>query len=590
MGAPSNIERLIELGLNRYGAGDLDGALLVWEEALAIDPQNARANSYVDYVRLHYELLRSDPELQQDEQEPFGINDEPEYQIEILPGELAPAPPPTLEDSLDAGWFWEEAPDVSAKADERNVADEPPLELELEADLPPANEISLEADLPPMPEVSFEDATREYHGLPAKPALPVGPAAAPVPAPPIVPAVPLQRADSRAETNGDFGETVGTSEFKQEYTGGFSPDGTPVGFAHQETEIRKRNLGFVTPAAPAPAPAVPVGEPLAIGAAPTMDGLQLSEMTQERLATLEGTSPGEKTTERSPFTRGAEPNEDDLLAALPTPRPAPAETAQLAVSAKAATKELPDTARLPGTKAVTKDFPEPARHPARRDATEHSQAEVMLTHAPTQDFDPSKIDIGAPTRELGLRPKRPGTLSNPDDEDLPTKQSDVRAIRETASASPVDPIEARAAQILEEVDAEAPANEPKDEQTRRRIAALLERASAWNNVGETERAVAAVDLALSEDPNSALGQKLITRNRDAIMHVFQGYLGDLERQPELARPLHELQNAPISPRAAFLLSRIDGTLTIDELLDVSGMPRLEAYRHICQLYVRGILR
>ena len=54
--------------------------------------------------------------------------------------------------------------------------------------------------------------------------------------------------------------------------------------------------------------------------------------------------------------------------------------------------------------------------------------------------------------------------------------------------------------------------------------------------------MAAVDLALSEDPNSALGQKLITRNKDAIMHVFQGYLGDLDRQPELARPLYELDD------------------------------------------------
>ena len=64
----------------------------------------------------------------------------------------------------------------------------------------------------------------------------------------------------------------------------------------------------------------------------------------------------------------------------------------------------------------------------------------------------------------------------------------------------------------------------------------------------------------------------------------------MDRQPQLAKPLHELQNAPISPRAAFLLSRIDGTLTVDELLDVSGMPRMEAYRHLCQLILRGILR
>jgi hypothetical protein len=258
------------------------------------------------------------------------------------------------------------------------------------------------------------------------------------------------------------------------------------------------------------------------------------------------------------------------------------------------------------------DFPEPSRAPARRDSAELSQAEVMLTHARTQDFDPSRIDISAPTRELGLRPRassnRPGTLPNPVDEDAPTKQSDVRAIRSSAltdqlepaqAASegtrsdivlPFDPIDARAAQILDEIDADVPVGEDKDDQTRRRIAALLDRAVAWSQAGDTERAVAAVDLALSEDPNSALAQKLITRHRETIMSVFQGYLGDLERIPQLAKPLRELQDAPISPRAAFLLSRVDGMLTVDELLDVSGMPRLEAYRHLCQLYLRGILR
>jgi hypothetical protein len=74
------------------------------------------------------------------------------------------------------------------------------------------------------------------------------------------------------------------------------------------------------------------------------------------------------------------------------------------------------------------------------------------------------------------------------------------------------------------------------------------------------------------------------------MTVFQSYLGDLQRAPVLARPLHELSTAAINPRAAFLLSRIDGTLSVDETLDVSGMPRLEAYRYLCQLLLRGIIR
>jgi hypothetical protein len=155
---------------------------------------------------------------------------------------------------------------------------------------------------------------------------------------------------------------------------------------------------------------------------------------------------------------------------------------------------------------------------------------------------------------------------------------------------PFDPIDARNGQILDEIDDGAPPNESASDQTRRRISVLLDRAVAWNHDGDTEKAVCAVELALNEDPNSAVAQKLITRHRDLIMSVMQSYLGNLERQPQLAKSLQDLQNAPMSPRAAFLLSRIDGTLTIDELLDVSGMPRLEAFRHLCQLYLRGVLR
>ena len=75
-----------------------------------------------------------------------------------------------------------------------------------------------------------------------------------------------------------------------------------------------------------------------------------------------------------------------------------------------------------------------------------------------------------------------------------------------------------------------------------------------------------------------------------MQNVFAAFLGDLQRQPALAKPLHELASTPISPRAAFLLSRVDGSLSLDEILDVSGMPRLEAFRYLCQLFLRGILR
>ncbi|HET9619818.1 MAG TPA: hypothetical protein VFP84_00530, partial [Kofleriaceae bacterium] len=241
--------------------------------------------------------------------------------------------------------------------------------------------------------------------------------------------------------------------------------------------------------------------------------------------------------------------------------------------------------------------PTPPPTPAPRSPTAPSLPTVapVLPGAPLPGsaFRADDPMIFAPTRELGLRTeKRPAT------EDEPTGELDAQKIRGAAPARqtsrPVlpgmDPIDARSAEILEEIDRAAPASETREDRTRRRITALLERATEWGRTGDVERSVAAVDLALSEDPNSALAQKLIHRNRDTIMNAFQGFLGDLQRTPSLARPLHELGSAPISPRAAFLLSRVDGTLSLDEILDVSGMPRLEAYRYLCQLFLRGILR
>ncbi|HUS29600.1 MAG TPA: hypothetical protein VMZ53_13900 [Kofleriaceae bacterium] len=502
----SDIDRLIELGLNRYGAGEIDEALLMWEQALAADPDNPQANSYVDYVRSNYELLTSgEPALVDDPS--YALDEEPDYQIEILPGELPRPSQPLLslaDEELDAGWDLEETQDAGGPM-QRNYGD------------------SFDED---------EGGTREYYNA--------------------------------ANPPSDFAAESETSEFQQrEVTGSFQNEGTPVGFAQQETSVRQRELGFVKPqGAPQPVQDKP-SSPMAIGTASTV----------ELGAALEAAG------DNNPF-------------------------AEVTLDRSLENQQTKETV-LP--KRSTRDQLEQSlRPPARRTSEELSQAEVMLPHAPTQDFDGhGRIDVGAPTRELGLRP--PARLSNPVDEDAPTGEADVRAIREAAgrregNARPVsegtrhdivlqfDPIAARSAQVLAEVDADAPPDEPKEEQTRRRITMLLQKAIEYNAAHETDKAVTAVDLALAEDPNSALGQKLVTRNKDTIMQIFQSFIGDLDRQPHLARPLHELAKEPISPRAAFLLSRIDGTLTVDELLDVSGMPRLEAYRHLCQLFLRGILR
>jgi hypothetical protein len=564
LGQPSDIDRLIEMGLNRYGAGDLEGALILWEEALAIDPDNAQANSYVDYVRSNYELLAMAEPSVEAEQAPFPIEEEPEYVIEVEPGEEPPeAETVTLASraamlEVDAGWDAEETYH-SRKAFTVDLPHAGDLSLELEPEEPEV------PDEPPARDVvSFEDATREYHGIKGdKP--------------------PPPSSDFTAEPT--FDQSAQSEFSSDEFTGGFANSpGTPVGFASQETEIRRRDLGFVQPTAQGhddndepiePPPPLESGE-IRLPAGPKGSTREMPQPTRQP-ARLDPSALSQAEV-MLPHAPTRELSKGDVRVGTLDPKMATAPTRELS------DHDLRARMQPAASSAPTRELP--------RDAA--------------FSLDPL---LSTPTRDIGTRPGGRPPLTSPSDDDAPTGQTDARAIRAAAARQDgrveradsesgtrhdivlgFDPIAAQSAQIMEEVDAGAPVGEATDDRTRRRITRLLELAGEWNQAGQLDRAVCAVDLALSEEPNSALAQKLITRHKDTVMALFQAYLGDLERMPHLAKALHELGNAPIGPRAAFLLSRIDGTITIDELLDVSGMPRLEAYRHLCQLYLRGILR
>ena len=544
MSNPTDIDRLIEDGLTSYGEGDLEGALRAWERALKLDADNAQAHSYVDYVRQNYDLLTGET-ADVHGGGPFGIaDDESDYQIEIVAGESAVVvAPPMYMDPLDAGWFIEDEGEPRKPRKEPIQLSLDPPELAAAAD---PSELTLE----PAP-INFDALTREY---------PDGPAeakrldhAARFPAADPITAEFHPEPTPGFGTSADFQTPLGPGH----HTPGFESSG----FAVQVTDVRKRDNGFVK-AIQAAAVTPPRGNP--------------SSVPPELKMTLR--TPGD------PIT----PVPNDLVASLPSPtKPAttgspPTRPSERAASGLAATRDLPIAVRAPAP-------PEPPPSSSTRDfPLEKTQKRSNIRFDRPDDTAPtfSRELITAPTRDLGLRPLTERSDATPVPGRKPRQDDGTR----TDVILPFDPIDARSAQILDDIDVGAPERESKEDRTRRRISALFERAVEWSQVSELDRAVTAIDLALSEDPNSALAQKLIHRNRDTMMTVFQAFLGDLQRQPALARPLHELANAPISPRAAFLLSRVDGSLSLDEILDVSGMPRLEAYRYLCQLFLRGILR
>jgi hypothetical protein len=66
-------------------------------------------------------------------------------------------------------------------------------------------------------------------------------------------------------------------------------------------------------------------------------------------------------------------------------------------------------------------------------------------------------------------------------------------------------------------------------------------------------------------------------------------LGSLDRVPVLVTRFDELDARSVDHRAGFLLSQVDGATTLEEILDVSGMPPLEALRIVRDLVQRGIV-
>jgi serine/threonine protein kinase len=195
--------------------------------------------------------------------------------------------------------------------------------------------------------------------------------------------------------------------------------------------------------------------------------------------------------------------------------------------------------------------------------------------------------------ELKVRirtPKRTGDTPSSQGEESSQSSSPFYEHTRQDPVLPFDPIDARSEELLAHIDDDAPPSEHPGARAYRRIDTLLHRGLAYAGIGELDKAVTAVELALDEQPRTDAVKELLQRHVDTIIGVYEGMLEDPYRTPQLVRPMHELIPVDIEPRARLLLPWIDGQTTIKDVIARSGMQRLEAYHHLCQFLLRGIIR
>lgn len=108
-------------------------------------------------------------------------------------------------------------------------------------------------------------------------------------------------------------------------------------------------------------------------------------------------------------------------------------------------------------------------------------------------------------------------------------------------------------------------------------------------LGDFSGALTIAEGILEDSPDNADVQRYAESCRDVLMQMYAARLGSLDQIPTVSVPQEQLRWLTLDHRAGFLLSHVDGVSSLEEILDISGMPHLEAMRIIYDLLQQRVI-
>ncbi|HKO51361.1 MAG TPA: hypothetical protein VJV79_26815, partial [Polyangiaceae bacterium] len=118
----------------------------------------------------------------------------------------------------------------------------------------------------------------------------------------------------------------------------------------------------------------------------------------------------------------------------------------------------------------------------------------------------------------------------------------------------------------------------------------LERARQALGLGDLNLAVAYAESAirLAEGFDSSEARFLVDAESMLIDHIFETRIGSLQQRLTVVSVPSNL-NSRVSPEQAFLLSRLDGGASVEEVLDLSPLSRRDTLRQLLSLMRDGLI-
>ncbi|MEO8701293.1 MAG: serine/threonine-protein kinase [Kofleriaceae bacterium] len=122
-----------------------------------------------------------------------------------------------------------------------------------------------------------------------------------------------------------------------------------------------------------------------------------------------------------------------------------------------------------------------------------------------------------------------------------------------------------------------------DKSTERRT-----RSSAERDAQSIDKSTERPTRSIAEGAAQSI-DKTATRTPEELEKHYLSRIGPRRQSPHVAMSTSQITSLSLDHRAGFLLSLVDGRCTIEELLDISGMPRVETLRVVCELLDQGVL-
>ncbi len=108
-------------------------------------------------------------------------------------------------------------------------------------------------------------------------------------------------------------------------------------------------------------------------------------------------------------------------------------------------------------------------------------------------------------------------------------------------------------------------------------------------VGDFTGALRSAEARLAADPDDAEASRYAARCRDVLTQMYLSRLGDLRRPVRLLVPPSKLKWLSIDHKAGFVISLIDGTSSVEDVLDLCAMPNVEAMRIMVELLEKEVV-